>query len=57
MLGAPRAGYANVYVPAAVVTHFGGASTAERYVEHQVMAMRERRGVPPAPRLAVGSSV
>ena len=31
-------GLATVYLPDATVTHYGGAATAERYVEHQLMA-------------------
>ena len=35
-----RAGYRNWFVPGAVVTHHGGVASAERYVEHQVLAMQ-----------------
>ena len=35
-----QAGYVNWFVPGAVVTHHGGVASADRYVEHQVLATR-----------------
>ena len=39
-LALQRAGYANVLLPTAVITHYGGAASADRYVEQQVLATR-----------------
>ena len=33
-----QAGYVNVFVPEAVITHYGGAASADRYVEQQILA-------------------
>lgn len=33
-----QAGYVNVFVPGAVITHYGGAASADRYAEQQVLA-------------------
>lgn len=48
-----RAGYTNVFLPGAVITHHGGSSSLEQYAEQQVIAHRSvlkflRRHCPPA---------
>ncbi len=35
-----KSGYQNVFLPSAVITHFGGAAAEAHYVEHQVAAVR-----------------
>lgn len=35
-----RAGYENVFLPNAAITHYGGAASLDRYVEQQVLAVR-----------------
>ncbi len=39
-LALDAAGYHNAFVPSAVITHYGGAASADRYVEQQLMAVQ-----------------
>ena len=39
-LALAQSGRQNWFVPGARVTHYGGAASAERYVEHQLLAMK-----------------